>query len=315
MSEFHVEVVRVGALTKHPNADSLSITSVRGYPIIIRTGDFAEGDLAVYVPVDAVVAPNDLRFAFLGDHRRIRAKRLRGVFSMGLLTRADVGMSEGDDVAAALSITKYEPPEEKEGGGDERDPGLLPVYDVEGLRRYPDKLVLGEEVVLTEKLHGENARYVHDGTRLWVGSRTRFKLDVPSSKWWMAARKYSLTEKLAEHPNIGIYGETHGYTGGFPYGVSTGDVGLRLFDAIDVKTRCWLDADDFFALAEKLGVPTVPVLFRGPWDGELRLHAEGKSTLAPHVREGFVVRPVKERHDLEAGRILFKLHGEGFLLR
>lgn len=28
MSEFHVEVVRVGKVEKHPNADSLSITKV-----------------------------------------------------------------------------------------------------------------------------------------------------------------------------------------------------------------------------------------------------------------------------------------------
>lgn len=38
MSEFHVEVVRVGPVTKHPNADTLSITNIHGgYPVIMRT--------------------------------------------------------------------------------------------------------------------------------------------------------------------------------------------------------------------------------------------------------------------------------------
>jgi hypothetical protein len=46
-------------------------------------------------------------------------------------------------------------------------------------------------------------------------------------------------------------------------------------------------------------------------------HAEGKSTVDPRrVREGFVVRPVKERYDmLGCGRVILKLHGEGFLTR
>ena len=55
MSEFHVQVVQVGPVTKHPNADSLSCSEVDGYPVIFRTGDYVEGDRAVYVPVDAIV--------------------------------------------------------------------------------------------------------------------------------------------------------------------------------------------------------------------------------------------------------------------
>ena len=52
MSEFHIETLRVGPLERHPNADNLSITRVRDYPVILRTGELQEGDLAVYVPVD-----------------------------------------------------------------------------------------------------------------------------------------------------------------------------------------------------------------------------------------------------------------------
>jgi hypothetical protein len=34
-----------------------------------------------------------------------------------------------------------------------------------------------------------------------------------------------------------------------------------------------------------------------------------------HVREGFVVRPVRERYDPAVGRVILKLHGEGFHTR
>lgn len=83
MSEFQVRVVQVGAIEKHPNADALSMTVVDGYPVLLRTGDFREGDRAVYVPIDAVVPADDHRWVFLGEHRRVRAKRLRGIFSIG----------------------------------------------------------------------------------------------------------------------------------------------------------------------------------------------------------------------------------------
>jgi hypothetical protein len=49
MSEFRVQVVQLGPIEKHPNADTLSCTEVDGYPVIFRTGDYAEGDLAVYL--------------------------------------------------------------------------------------------------------------------------------------------------------------------------------------------------------------------------------------------------------------------------
>lgn len=37
--------------------------------------------------------------------------------------------------------------------------------------------------------------------------------------------------------------------------------------------------------------------------------------LADHVREGMVVKPVHERFDDRIGRVVLKLHGEGYLTR
>ena len=45
--------------------------------------------------------------------------------------------------------------------------------------------------------------------------------------------------------------------------------------------------------------------------------AEGQSPLSKHtnVREGWVLRPVRERVHESLGRVLLKRHGEGFLTR
>lgn len=37
--------------------------------------------------------------------------------------------------------------------------------------------------------------------------------------------------------------------------------------------------------------------------------------LAVYVREGFVVKPLRERYHPRLGRVILKRHGEGYLLR
>lgn len=66
-TEHDCTVIRLGPITKHPDADSLSITEVDGRPCIIRTGEWAEGNLAIYVPIDSIVRTGDARFAFLAS--------------------------------------------------------------------------------------------------------------------------------------------------------------------------------------------------------------------------------------------------------
>jgi RNA ligase (TIGR02306 family) len=321
VSEFHVKVVRIGKVEKHPSADNLSVTHVADYPCIVRTGEIAEGDLAVYVPIDSVVPKGDPRWAFLGEHLRIRARRLRGVFSMGLLVPADPGMVEGDDVAERLGITKYEPPEPFQMGGDnEKDFGYMPVYtDIEGLRAHPDLLQPSEEVALHEKVHGSNGRALFHKDRLWVGSHTGVKRMDPTNLWWKAALAYDLEAKMRAVPGIVIYWEVYGWVQNLRYGIDKAHcIKIALFDALDMQTRVYLDHDDFTALAIRLELPTVPLLFRGPWDPSLKSHAEGPTVIGNgvHVREGFVVRPVKERFAEALGdRLILKMHGEGFLTR
>lgn len=333
MSAFRVEVVRLGPVEHHPNADALDVTRVHGgYPCIVRRGEYAEGDLAVYVPVDALVPVDAPRFAFLasrgtrnflGDGRqrhRVRAMRLRGVFSMGLLVKPGPEWTEGQDVREVLDIVKYEPPEPMTGQeDDEKDPGILPVYDVEGLRRWPDLFLPGEEVVVTEKIDGENARFVwHDG-RLHVASRTRFKKLESTTPWNMVARDYELATRLRDCP-YAFFGEVFG--GGAQnqlYGVQRGRRDLRIFDVLEVATRRWLAFDIAIEVADGYGMPWVPVLWRGAWSNleAVAPLAEGLTTIggATHVREGIVIRPTVERFDDRIGRVILKLHGEGGLTR
>jgi len=350
MEDFKVEVITVGKVEDHPDADRLEIAKVYDYPVIIGKGEFKEGDKAVYVPIDSVVPTDNDRFTFLdrcnkchgkgkfqfsedgpevecdkcggtgkqGKPFKIKAKRLRGIFSMGLLTAAEDEWELGQDVKDILSITKYEPPPITSMQGDcEKDPGVLVYYKVKRLLNYPGAFPEGEEVVITEKLHGCNSRYVFTDERLWVGSHGMYKMYNPENLWWKIVEKYGLEEKLKKVPDIGVYGEVFGQVQNMKYGATNKDPYMfRAFDALDIKTRQFLDYDDLVALLKELDLPSVPVLYRGPWAEELRLLAEEDSKIegADHYSEGIVIKPVKERIHRRIGRVIMKLHGQNYLL-
>lgn len=331
MTDFHVDVVRLGKIEKHPNADMLEITNVHGgYPCIVRKDSFKEGDLAIYVPIETTL-PDTPEFSFLssGDRRRLKAKKLRGIFSMGLIVPipTHITAEEGTDVAELMGITKFEPknaPARQTGGECEADPEgwtFVKYTDIEPLRRNGNVLVEGEPVVLTEKIHGTNYRIVHDGTRLWVGSRTQIKkcpevINDQSPVWWRIASELKLEEKLAKFPNTIIFGEVFGKgVQDLHYGASKPS--FRAFDAFDLTTMRYLNFDEFVQMTEIMNIDIVPVLYKGPWNREiLEPLCEGTTTFNnQHCREGFVVKPLIERWDRRVGRVILKMVGESYLLR
>lgn len=185
MSTHRVEVVRLGPIHKHPNADTLGYTEIWGYTAIVRLGDFQEGELAAYIEPDFVVPaagthPEAYRFAFLKDNLRVKARRLRGMWSQGLLIKLQEtdSYAAGDDVMDAWGIVRYDPdvhPKFKTQTTGEKAPPVLqsiPKYDLEPLRRYKSLFAPGEEVYVTEKLHG----CVPDTTRVTMadGAHKRF---------------------------------------------------------------------------------------------------------------------------------------------
>ncbi len=90
------------------------------------------------------------------------------------------------------------------------------------------------------------------------------------------------------------------------------------FDIYDSKMGTWYEVESFEAFIRQHGLPGCPELYRGPYDAEaIAAMAEGKTTLpgADHVREGVVVKPLRERWDQEIGRVFLKQPGEGYLLR
>jgi len=337
-TEFLVEVVRLGACEKLENADTLSLTRVLGdYPVIFRTGQFRPGDLAVYIPVDAVVDTAEPCFAFLGaqpvegqpqpepERLRIKAKRLRGTFSMGLLVEAPPGAKEGDDMADALGVEKYLSHADKLSTGGARAPSapapagiFSPEYGLDAVRHYGRiAFVEGEEVIITEKIHGATGRLVRglDGA-VSVGTRMRWTLEAHDELWWPTMRRLDLVSRMDEIPlGFVVYGEVYGAVQDLTYDHAPKEASFLAFDVFNGLEGKWLDYDVAKALLDKAQIPTVPVLYRGPWKEDLRSLAEGQSTLASCIREGIVVRVPVERRTEHNIRCALKHVGESYQLR
>jgi len=333
MSTFACPIVKLGKIGKHPNADTLSITTIEGCPTIFGTEMFKEGDLAVYIPVDAVVPETVKGTEFLGKHRRIKAKKLRGIFSMGLLMPTSIlpmidtamgaiGYTPGEDVAGLLGITKYEEPEpifmQTGNCSAPKTPNAPPVYDVESFRKYHHLFEPGEEVYVSEKIHGTNARFVYWEGQLYCGSHKTWKTQDDNNLWWKVAKAYNLEDRLKRDPGMILYGEIYGSrVQDLAYGAGPGELRFAAFDVYHTGVGQWLSYLPFVCFCDELEIPRVPTLYRGPYTGmdDLLPFSEGNSTLADHIKEGFVIKPTMERWNPEIGRTIAKLVGEQYLLR
>lgn len=374
-SNHRVNIVRIEEILPHPNADRLGLVRIGGYQCVVKLGEFAAGDLAVYIQPDSVV-PEDPIYEFLwagkefdgpvpDKYRRIRAVKLRKQESEGLLLPIkdlreylpDV-IEVGDDVAPFLDITHYEPPEPEEnhteraprerggfprsfkgwvyyllnfiprllglqdighgqtGGASERGP-LAPVYDVDALKNHQDAFTPEDNVMVTEKIHGSNARYVFANGKLYAGSRKLWKSVKSNCIWRAVLDRFPWIESYCkDHEGAVLYGEvvpTQKFADGkpFSYGCADGDVGFFPFDVHQ--------DGEWYPKADVKQLPGfVPVLYEGPYDAaKVAALADGESAVvgANHIREGVVVSKVPETRKPGVGRCHLKLVSNEFLRR
>ncbi|MFF5448622.1 RNA ligase (ATP) [Streptomyces sp. NPDC012888] len=334
---------------EHPNADALELAQVGLYRAVVAKGRHRTGDVALYIPEQAVLPAALIEELGLtgrlagGEANRVKAVRLRGQLSQGLVCvpRAVDGVdleraaAEGTDFAALLGITKWVPPVPTSMSGDvESAPDLLPWVDVENLQRHPDVFEPGEPVVLTEKLHGTACllTYLAEDGRVLVSSKgfgakgLALKEDE-RNLYWRAVRAHGVPEaaaRLAERlgaTRVGVFGEVYGAgVQDLAYGsdARTTGPGYAVFDVsaeIDGRVR-WLDPVELLD-----GVlPLVPRLYEGPYDEAVVLElASGRETVsgrALHIREGVVVRAAAERYSpVTGGRAIAKAVSLAYLTR
>ena len=346
MSVFECKVHVIG-VEPHPNADRLDLAVVDGYRCVVAKGQFADGDLAAYIPEGAVcpewlIGKLGLEGRLAGKSRnRVKAVKLRGALSQGLVYPVENGrirdmvVAEGDDVTDLLELAKYEPPVPVSMNGIvEAAHGRTLRYDIEDIKKHPHAFVPGEEVVLTEKLHGTWCCIGwHPGCGTVVTSKglssagLKFKEEAAENEKNLYVRTWrrhadavsALRARICDSREaFYVLGEVYGKgVQDLSYGLAS--PGFAVFD-IRVGTPSvgkYMDADDIPRALEGI-LPHVPFVHRGEF-GERMLeeHTGGATTVdgAKHVREGVVVKPVKERRDPDIGRLVLKSVSGDYLTR
>lgn len=207
------------------------------------------------------------------------------------------------------------------GGANEKAPlNTPPIYDVETFKNYPNVFTDGEEVVVTEKIHGSNFRALYQsgkfGGHMYVGSRKLWKR--PSSRCiWRTSLKQNLWIErwCLEHPGYCLYGEvvpTQKFKKGGTahYGAKEGEILVFIFD-IRTPEGEWLSYNE---TVDQVGyLNWVPILYKGPFSDSVKDLSVGKSSLADHIREGVVIRPHSERHVPGLGRAQLKIVSNEYL--
>ena len=366
--ELPVEIVSIEAVEPHPDPEvhSLAVAVVGGWRCVIGKDQFKTGDLALYVPIDAVLPPALVEKVFANskikpDGGRIRAIKIRKQVSYGLLVKPEtvlvanqlLGLAVGQDYGQFLGITKYEPPQARQLGSqigkvrstkNRTNPNFRVYTKFRRIEYMPGLFKDGEDVVVTEKIHGTNFRagWLPRGLKWyerawkWLGGTVKpkyefvvgthytqltedkeyrgFYKDVDTGEqrqkgnvYLEAVEKYDLRNKIG-HDEV-IYGEVYGsgiQPPGFTYGCAEGERRLVIFD-VQLGGQ-YIDHDRVVTYGQTRGLDVVPTLYQGPFSkAALQAVLQGPSVLAPTepIREGCVIRPVKEEQ-LPTGRKMQK---------
>ena len=336
MSNWKVSKQRI-ALFPHPNAEKLELGKVGTYQVVVQKGLYQDGDEVVFVPEKSVltgVLLSEFANYLVGPEKnRVKAIALRGELSCGIIlgsalvygaTGATLAhLPEGEDLSERMGITKYEPPIPSNLAG-EVDPlpdGVLHgKHDCEQIGVYESELVLDEDVVITEKLHGSQAiYYMHPAKgHTYVSSKgllsrgLTLKQSAENAYWQAAPPIWYRIGKMASAGFCGVedavqvFGELVPCQGGaWNYGCNEKTV--RVFDV-----RVNGVSVPYDTLLEVWGDVWVPVLCHGPYKGpdDVRVYRSGNEQVSGkelHIREGAVLRPYIDRRAADGTRLALKI--------
>lgn len=307
----------------HPNADKLEVGLVGQFQVVVEKGRYQDGDEVIFIPAKSllpdVIAEPYRNYLVGPEKNRVHSTRLRGELSMGVIYPAD-GFEDvplGEDISERLGITEYFPPIPVELAGDVYPLPSVPNFghfDVEQPRVFAEELVEGEQVFITEKLHGTqlSATLTSDGV-FFITSKGLAKRGVAlkesdSNAYWRAARDANLRVRMEDILSktgasvVQVFGEVVRVQKGFHYGFENPT--LRVYETRLDGVPASIGHEPVIDCLQDIYVPLV---WTGPYSAEKATElAKGNETLTGkglHIKEGVVVSPVLPRY----------VHGKGWL--
>lgn len=273
---------RISSLTPIENADMIELAHIDGWGVVVKKGEFNEGDLGVYFEVDSLL-PEEPRYEFLrkscyvsksqnGSGFRLRTIKLRKTLSQGLLLPLNsfpelVNVKEGDEVTEYLNVKKYEPiiPQQLAGKIKGNFPLGIPKTDQEriqnlfGKNDYEKRKYETYEVTL--KLHGTSCTIYEMDNRFGVCSRNLDLEETEDNVYWIVARKYDLENKIKQlgFTNIAIQGEIMG-PGLLGNRENFNEYIYFVYDIWNIETQKYLTSQERLDICDALELKHVPII-------------------------------------------------------
>lgn len=338
-------IAKITEISDIEGADKIVQAKVNGWNSIVSKGQHQVGDLVLCITTDAVI-PQDLVDkwnigTYLRSGNRVRTVKLKGVYSECILipweprSLKNPQYEEGEDLQHELGIYKYEPPVKQvqlASGKKIRyheNPNFHVYYKFPNYKNVPGMFTEEDEVVVTRKIHGTNARYgivkkkklsFWDKIKSWfsndswinyefvVGSHNVEKGSdsqgyYDTNVWFEIEKKYNLKERLWNHvkstytkDELGsgfvVYGEIYGPGIQKHYDYNLSSIKFAAFD-ITVNSE-YLDDSRFYGKCIfELQLNTVQSLYIGKYKDELLTkwnQDKIENTDIPH--EGVVIKHI-----------------------
>lgn len=235
-------VARINEIKPIEGADNIEQAVVGGWNCIIQKGQYGEGGLVVVATTDAVI-PQELSDTmnvtnYLRKGGRVRTVKLRGVYSECLIIPfmycknaaklTNTKWNEGEDMMETLNIFKYEPPAvqiQLSSGRKIRysqNPNFGIYYKFPNVKNVNGMFNEFDEVEVTRKIHGTNARY---------GIVKKSKLSI----WDKVKRLFGNEWIEYEY----VYGSHNVEKGSDSQGFYGTDVWKTIADRYDIKEKLW----------------------------------------------------------------------------
>lgn len=190
-------VARINEIKPIEGADNIELGVIGGWNCIIKKDSHKVDDLVVVATTDAVI-PQELSDVmnvtnYLRKGGRVRTVKLRGVYSECLIIPFDKlllpktfveNVKEGKDMMDMLGIYKYEPPvvQVQLSSGRKirysQNPNFGIYYKFPNIKNVNGMFNENDEVEVTRKIHGTNARYgIVKKNKLSLWDKVKLKLN------------------------------------------------------------------------------------------------------------------------------------------
>lgn len=273
-------VKKIDSITPIRDADVIECAHIGGWAVVVKKGEFREGDLVVYFEIDSWIPHVLAPFLSKGQEprvyegikgERLRTIKLRGQISQGLilpltiLHEGEEWKQEGTDVTELLGIIKWEPPDVTRGGEIRGNfPSFIPKTDQERCQNLVNEIFnewWENEWEVTMKLDGSSITVFYNEGDLGVCSRNlNLKLEETEGHFVKASIKNGLLESLPLYQrNIAIQGEIMGPgIQGNPEKMSHHQI--FVFDIFDIDNQKYLSAEERKQVCVDLNLNHVPII-------------------------------------------------------